>query len=303
MSTHVVGSDIGGAWLKAFAQLLEAPTDGLVNLTVTIEQPMLEDRGVRYELEHAIARLRDTGASGFRRPQSVHTVANTLFPISLYRRGHADTFFRNAITGQVGRGGKPTSWQPSGTYIGRLIRYPIADGKSTINQLEMTLDRLRSANRKDYYELSVEQPVTEELNSRGDVGYKSGLHEGMPIYLPGFDNQIRGGQCLSHISLTLIQNRLSLTALYRHQVYVSRAYGNYLGLARLLAFLAYESGRDVGEIMVVASHADIDATRAAAESLLSAAVRSSGIDMAQIEVESRPLGAPWRDLDLPVGVV
>jgi hypothetical protein len=303
MSTHVIGSDIGGAWLNAFAQLLEAPTDGMVNLTVTIEQPMMEDRGVRYELEHAIARLRDTGAPGFHRPQSVHTVANTLFPISLYRRGHADAFFRNATVGQVGRGGKPTSWQPSGTYIGRLIRYPIADGRSTINQLEIMLDRLRSANRKDYYELGMEQPVADELNSRGHVSCTSGLHDGMPIYLPGFDNQIRGGQCLSHISLTLIQNRLSLTALYRHQVYVSRAYGNYLGLARLLAFLAYESGRDVGEIMVVASHADIDATRTAAESLLGAAVGSSGTDIARIEVESRPLGAPWRDLDLPVGVV
>jgi hypothetical protein len=128
------------------------------------------------------------------------------------------------------------------------------------------------------------------------------LDGGMPIYLPGFDNQIRGGQCLSHISLTLIGNRLSLTALYRHQVYVTRAYGNYLGLARLLAFLAHESGRDIGEIMVVASHADIDATRTAAQSLLSSAVDASGTGIAQIEVESRPLGSTWRDLDLPVGV-
>ena len=303
MSTHVIGSDIGCAWLNAFEQLLEGPSDGLVNLTVTIEQPLLEDRSIRYELEHAIARLRDTGASGFHRPQSVHTVANTIFPISLYRRGHADRFFRNAIIGQAGRGGKLTSWQPSGTYIGRLIRYPMADGKSTVNQLEVVLDRLRASNRKDYYELAFEQPASEEFHLPNNDAPTSGSGEGMPIYLPGFDNQIRGGQCLSHVSLTLINNRLSLTALYRHQVYVSRAYGNYLGLARLLAFLAHESGREVGEIMVVASHADIDTTRAAAESLLSAAVRSSGIDIAQIEVESRPLGTPWRDLDLPVGVV
>jgi hypothetical protein len=274
----------------------------MVNLTVTIEQPTLEDRGIRHELERAIAQLRDSGAPGFQRPQSVHTVANTLFPISLYRRGRTDAFFRNAIAGQLGRGGKSTSWQPSGTYIGRLIRYPIADGKSTINQLEILLDRLRSASRKDYYELGLGGSATDDQAPGGNACEITGLDGGMPIYLPGFDNQIRGGQCLSHISLTLIGNRLSLTALYRHQVYVTRAYGNYLGLARLLAFLAHESGRDIGEIMVVASHADIDATRTAAQSLLSSAVDASGTGIAQIEVESRPLGSTWRDLDLPVGV-
>jgi hypothetical protein len=302
MGTHVTGTDIGDAWLNAFAQLVAAPAEGLVNLVVTIERPTLEDRGIRHELERTIVQLRDSGATGFRRPQSVHTVANTLFPISLYRRGHAETFFRNAITGQIGRGGKPTSWQPSGTYIGRLVRYPIADGKSAINQLEILLGKLRSANRKDQYELGVEGPGAEYADLDGETGDIARLYGGMPIYLPGFDNQIRGGQCLSHMSLTLIDNRLSLTALYRHQVYVTRAYGNYLGLARLLAFLAHESDRDVGEIMVVASHADIDATRSTAQSLLSAAAGASGTDIAQIEVESRPLGAPWRDLDLPAGV-
>ena len=125
--------------------------------------------------------------------------------------------------------------------------------------------------------------------------------DGMPVYLPGFDNQVRGGQCLSHVSLTLTENRLAMTALYRHQVYVARAYGNYLGLARLLAFLAYESGREIGELMVVASHADIDTTRSVARSLYSRAVDASGSDIAEIEVQSRPLGAKWRDLDLPAG--
>ena len=32
--------------------------------------------------------------------------------------------------------------------------------------------------------------------------------------------------------------------------------GNYLGLGRLLGFLAHESGSEVGELMCVSSHAD-----------------------------------------------
>lgn len=298
MSTHITGSNIGQAWLNAFAALTGAPADGLVNLTVTIEQPTVEDRGVRRELETAIAQLRDSGVPGYQHSQSMHTVANTLFPISLYRRGAAEAFFRNATTGQVGRGGKTTSWQPSGTYIGRLVRYPIADGTSTINQLQITLDRLRRTNHKDHYEMSAEFPGEDDPGADNSAA----SHAGLPIYLPGFDNRHRGGQCLSHVSLTLLGNRLSMTALYRYQVYVNRAYGNYLGLARLLAFLAHESGRDIGELMVVASHADIDATRAAAGSLLQSATAAAGREVTDVEVESRRLGMSWRDLELPVAV-
>jgi hypothetical protein len=184
MSTHVVGSDLGIAWINALGELLSAPSDGLVNLTVTIEQPAMEDRGVRLELERTIAQLRDAGTPGFSHAQSVHTVANTIFPISLYRRGRADVFFRNAISGQNGRGGKVTSWQPSGTYIGRLIRYPIADGQTTINQLEILLSRLRKANRKDYYELGLEIPSRADRTLSETARDAARWDDGMPVYLP-----------------------------------------------------------------------------------------------------------------------
>jgi hypothetical protein len=64
--------------------------------------------------------------------------------------------------------------------------------------------------------------------------------------------------CLSHISLTLVRGQLNMTAVYRNQAFITRAYGNYLGLARLLDFLATETDTRAGEIEVVASHADAD---------------------------------------------
>jgi len=67
--------------------------------------------------------------------------------------------------------------------------------------------------------------------------------------------------CLSHISLTLVRGRLNMTAVYRNQAFITRAYGNYLGLSRLLCFLATETATSPGEIEVVATHADAELGR------------------------------------------
>lgn len=53
-------------------------------------------------------------------------------------------------------------------------------------------------------------------------------------------------------------NAIHLTALYRNQGFLRKAYGNYVGLARLARFFAREVGVGVGEIVCVASHADVE---------------------------------------------
>ena len=93
-----------------------------------------------------------------------------------------------------------------------------------------------------------------------------------------------------------------MTALYRHQTYMSRAYGNFLGLARLMHFLVNESVKElkVGELLIVASHAEIDSgARDAAKTLLESRLNASFDDPVAIEWQSRPLGSSWSDLDLP----
>ncbi|MGH3868354.1 MAG: hypothetical protein ACRDQ4_19985 [Pseudonocardiaceae bacterium] len=64
--------------------------------------------------------------------------------------------------------------------------------------------------------------------------------------------------CLSHISLTLDEGQLHLHATYRNQSFITRALGNYLGLTRLLGFLANEVGTEVGEVHCTATHADLE---------------------------------------------
>jgi thymidylate synthase len=61
-----------------------------------------------------------------------------------------------------------------------------------------------------------------------------------------------------HIDLTVFEGRLSMAAVYRHQFLITKAYGNLLGLSRLLGFLAQQSGYAVGELVVHATMADLE---------------------------------------------
>jgi len=287
MAIHIDANDIGEAWLQAYRSLMGAPGRSLVNLAVNIRDPLVEDTGVRAALERDLAQLRaaKTGTTW----HSVHTVANTIFPISLYHPQLPDAasrFFDLSLAGSQARHGKNKGW---GTYIGRLVAYQGPDGKH-INQLDRMLRLLRESRHwADLYEA----PLTyagETLTADEAVGAD------MHIIGPG-DRRRRGGPCLAHLSLTSARGKLHLTAQYRRHSYVARAYGNFVGLARLLNFLACESGHDVGTVFVIGTHAEIEPVPGRVE-LLDAAIAAVG-QQRPIETSSRPLGATWSDLDLP----
>jgi len=298
MSVHVKACDIGGAWLAAVDALSRSHWDA-VNLTVTITDPQTEDLGIREALEAELGRRLRTNVQPA--PQSVHTVANTIFPVSLYVPGREDSvarFFEAALAGQRSRHGTSARW---GTYIGRLLDYPGRKGPA--NQVELLLNQLRAdgAQWKDRYELALTIPDHDRPPDPDDQWLEqprrsTAAHDLRVIADPRSDHHARGGPCLAHISLTRTDGRMHMTALYRRQTYVSRAYGNFLGLARLLTFLARESNHDVGELMIIASHAEADGSGRTA--LLSAAHTAQG-GIHPIEAQARPLGASWRDLELP----
>lgn len=288
MAVFVQGLDIGSSWLAAYEQLQQ--TGHAVNLAVAIEEPLREDAGVRRTIEAELVKCREhTDLKAFRSPQSMHTVANTIFPIGLYRpgpEGAAERFFANALRVERQRAkAKNRQW---GTYIGRLVAYPSPNG-STTNQLATALDVLnRERNYKDRYEL----PMAVAQDQATDVTGGALLHGDCAT--DGFRAQ--GGPCLAHVSFTSVGGRLSMTALYRAHAYEVRAYGNFLGLARLLSFLADESGREVGDLLIVASHAWADSP--SRSHLLEATRKASG-KVSEIETHARPLGVGVGDLDLP----
>jgi len=287
VSTYVGADNIGAAWLLAYQALMRAEGHQLVNLAVSIDNPLNEDVGIRSALEHALARLHR--ASPDAPWHSVHTVANTIFPISLYHPELPDAasrFFMHSIAASRARRGRRQGW---GTYIGRLVDYE-GRGGTRVNQLDTMLGLLRGERQwADIYEAPLTYPC--EINS--DRAFANA-----DLHLIGpSDRRRRGGPCLAHISLTAINGHLHLTAQYRRHSYIGRAYGNLLGLARLLNFLARESGREVGGMLVVGTHAEAEHVAGRAN-LLEAATAAQG-EVQAIETFSRPLGASWRDLDLP----
>lgn len=291
MSTHVSGSNISTAWLAALAALNDQVGSSAVNFSVTVEHPGQEIAGVRRALDRIVSELRSERRSDFNK--SVHTVANSIFPISLYRAGKPENFYAAALAGQLGRNGTVTSWGPkAGTYIGRLLRYPTYGG-TEVNQLSRLLGYLDDdINWADRYEVEMSLPAPDPVATAGTAS----------TYVAGYDNAARGGQCMSHLSLNLSDSKLSMVALYRHQTYISRAYGNLLGLARLMRFLVAESKKDlqVGELMVVASHAEIEqGAHGSIASLLDPATNGSTGVATDIEWHSRPFGSAWSDLELP----
>jgi thymidylate synthase len=64
-------------------------------------------------------------------------------------------------------------------------------------------------------------------------------------------------------SFQLDHNHLHLVAHYRSQYLVQRGYGNYLGLGRLLGYVAEATGLLAGELMVVAGYIAVDGYRRA----------------------------------------
>lgn len=232
------------AWVRAVEHLLSCGRGKDVNVAVgfsTIE----EDPGIRGALDAFLERT--AKAKPDKNVLAVETVASTLFPESwyapdraaeprahLYRMRERATRVHRRITGPNERE----------TYFDRLVAYRSPTG-GVVNQLEEQVLRLQRelahvGPKSSAYELGVCEP--------GDLR----------IQQPGVDRLMLGFPCLSHLSLTLHDGAIHLTALYRNQGFLRKAYGNYVGLARLARFFATEVGVDVGEILCVASHADAE---------------------------------------------
>jgi thymidylate synthase len=142
----------------------------------------------------------------------------------------------------------------SGTYFSRMITWP---GKSAggINQIA---DRIASLRRQREQGRATFNAM--DIDLAGDA--ESGHHHpdavrGLQLYTIT-DHRTRGFPCLTHIDLSLSRGQLHMTAVYRHEFLVSKAYGNFLGLSWLLRFIADQTGFEVGEILINATMADAE---------------------------------------------
>jgi hypothetical protein len=228
-------SSLTRAWIVATDRLTNTGGEAF-SLVVSIanpSEPAGREAAVRRHLDKVLtdAQLQDT-----------QTVANTIFPVALAKGQSAEKLYDTYShkTFPVLRRFAPNR---RGTYFLRMIkrdsqRQPQAISRNPLHELIKKM--------------------------RGELERGKGIlrcaYE-LAVYDPLDDASVRMGfPCLSHISLKLDpdRGRIHLTALYRNQQYIERAYGNFLGLARLQAFIAQETGLDVGELVCHATHAEVD---------------------------------------------
>lgn len=245
MDTFTVqGPDVSTAWVRACRALLDFDTHRAFHTIVRIHDPQRDDPTVRAEIDRILT------VKGM---QQVRTVANTIFPAALAAKAAThEEFVRRyrelyPAVKRMHRGNR------LGTYFLRLIDYPGKDGG--VDQIGGIIRQLRLQGRANPKSACYEANLVDHSADGVEPWTTSA-----PIRVPGRDNGIMQFPCLSHCSFQLDNRtrRLHLAALYRSHYMVERAYGNYLGLGDLLAYVARQSDLEPGTLTVTAGYAQLD---------------------------------------------
>lgn len=220
------------AWLAAAQQVNALPGHEAHNVIIGVADPVAES-----PIDHAIIAEVDS----FLRTHGcwpVPTVANTIFPQSLYDRHGAPGFYDvylERVYPRIKR--SQGDW---GRYFERMISFPQRKG-APINPLRGIVDKIKrqidgARCFKNVFELTIYDPIR-------DAG------------------PVMNRQCLSFLSFKLTDGeprKLLLTAMYRNHYYLERLLGNLIGLGRLMNFVAVETGVTVGDLTIVSTHAEVD---------------------------------------------
>lgn len=200
---------------------------------------------------------------------SVDTVANTLFPANLYSPPDVD-FAPNLAPQQV--------WQldaaanelyaayrdvlpdlctfdgnEHGTYFGRLVSWP-GKTRDGYNQLNRRVEQLRAHRKRRESAANAADFVLEGIAEIESAAVEAA---GLQMYKSNDERQI-AFPCLVHVDISVVGNCLNLMAVYRHWHLVHKAYGNLIGLTRLLHFLSQQTGYEPGELMIHATVANAE---------------------------------------------
>ena len=255
---------VSETWLRTLAYV-QAAGGCAINVMSTVTNPLVgEDVNIRAAIDDVL----NGENRGDVRVQEVETVAGTIFPSDLYSdpklaynpnledadKQVLDLAARDLYDAYCDMLPILTTDRANqrGTYFGRMISWPGKTGGGE-NQIAARIATLRRARDLNQRRRNLDD-ITIGGEAEGLLDYSPA---GLQVYAAN-DHRTRGFPCLVHIDLTLFDGRLSMAAVYRHQYLVTKAYGNLLGLARLLGFIAHQSGYEVGELVIHATMADAE---------------------------------------------
>jgi hypothetical protein len=208
-------------------EVMRPGVEKLLPLVVTVNSPdgrfPPEDTEIRQSLDEHLSHLK-----GF----TSHTVANTIFPQSLWSPNQGRAQFYERYRRLFPTLKKADIRNINGLYFQRLIAY--GENVPPVNQLEHIISTYHRRNHR----------ATALQASVFDVT-KDHTHQ-----------RRRGFPCLQHVSFTPHgYAELAITGYYTSQYLFERAYGNYLGLWNLGTFMAREMGLRLTQMNCVAAQA------------------------------------------------
>ena len=211
-------ANLSRAWARAFMHIIDNPgreiSPLLVTLTGFTNGVPQEEPAIREELDRCLFS---------KQKQKIHTVANTIFPSSIWKRSKGDRqkLFQKYLKIVPRLKRREPHKNRRGLYFERLIAF--GSEPENGNQLEYILSQYKSNPnyRRSMFQASIFDPKRDHVANA-------------QLAFP----------CLQHVSF-IPQNKqktLTLNAFYATQQIFEKAYGNYLGLCRLGDFMAGEMG-------------------------------------------------------------
>jgi hypothetical protein len=236
-------TNLSRAWGRVFLHIIDNPGKEISPLIVSLTN-------INNGIPDEVQLIRDALDNSLiaKDKQKVHTVANTIFPSSLWR---ASKYERNKLYG-IYKNNLPRiqalakSKNRRGLYFERLIAF--GSGPHNGNQLEHIISEYKSrpAVRRTMFQASVFDPGRDHVRQ---------------AQLPF--------PCLQHVSFVPSDNSLIINAFYATQQIFEKAYGNYLGLCRLGGFMAHEMELKLERMNCFVGVAKLDTISKSDNSLLS----------------------------------
>ena len=223
-------------WLAAVEHVQGCDKHEDFDVILHVTEPTVlskQDRAVYQEVDKFLV-----GYGAF----SIHTVAETIFPLDEYLRKGATSVYGEfpAKIQAIQKGRDDGNW---GSYAYRFLRQKDATGEF-FNPLKELVAKIADHGKyRASFEMNAGRPLEEDI----------------PMYDAVTDRKrLYGGPCLSHLSIKVHDGKVRLNATYRSHYYVRRLLGNLVGLGRLQYFIANETKLGIGTLTINSTFARVD---------------------------------------------
>jgi hypothetical protein len=241
-NNYIEEPNLSVAWARALQLATQRGRTEIAPLVVAITGfdkagNFEEEPKIRAELDKLLA-LEDM--------QTVDTVANTIFPNSLWNPAADRRILFDRYRRIIPRLRKASRKNSRGIYFERMISGG-PSGKE--NQLDFAISTYlsRKGVRRSVLQVGVFNP-SRDHSAAAQLGFP----------------------CLQHLTFAPSEGSLSVNAFYATQYLVEKAYGNYIGICRLGQFVAHEMQLPLVRVMCVTGIAECDVSKSELSKLLAA---------------------------------